>query len=195
MFACYHWKNMDLGWISREVNFSDQLCVMFRLHWLIGRKNRGEPIDLNHPGPPPYFTSFFFFNRCVRPTPTVHLQKHRFPTSIGKKRKTHGQNGCTVQPRRKNLVVGRTGSFFHDMGPQELKTRTHRMSFSWLFPLYHSRGHMTTPLVRYDSTCQDTDKVSFRWYLTPKERRTHFPVLKLELYQRHPLHQSSSETV
>ncbi len=79
------------------------------------------------------------------------------------------------------------------MGPQELKTRAHRMSISWLFPLYHSHGHMVIPLFRFDSAGHQTEKESFLWFLTLKEWRTHFPVLKFELHQRHPL--DSSQTV
>ena len=88
------------------------------------RKNRGEPINLYRLGPPPHFTDFFSELMILTTLPTL-LQKRGFPWVIGKKRKTHEQNKCTVYPRSKNLVMDYTGSFFDVMGPQELKTRTH----------------------------------------------------------------------
>ena len=76
------------------------------------------------------------------PAPT-HYEKHGFPVTIGKKRKTQRHKGGPVQSRRKNLVMGRTGSFLNFMGPPELPGRTHEMLFSCLFPLHHSHGHMS----------------------------------------------------
>ena len=50
---------------------------------------------------------------------------------------------------------------------------------------------MTWCPFRCDSPGQHTEKYSFRWYLTLKERRTHFLVLKIEFHQRHPLDTTS----
>ena len=71
-----------------------------------------------------------------------------------------------MQTRNKNLVMDCTGSFFDVLGPQELKTRAHRMSNNILvtvptLPIPRSLGH---PFFRFDCFCHHTPPDSHRVY-------------------------------
>ena len=143
---------------------------------VLHRRNRGEPIDLYRTGPPPRFTAFFL-EFMIFPNGTDHQPKWSIPQHMEKNENPLSKINVRCSHGTKTGVTGCTSSVFIVVGSPELKVSAHRISFSRLFRLYHSRGHIAynvIPLVRCDSPGQHTEKYSFWWYLTLKERKDTF---------------------
>ena len=90
---------------------------------------------------------FFFWNSWFHgPTP-VHPTIRGFPETIGKKRKPKGP---VRRPRVDHEEKSCHGMYWStsSSGAAGLSRTRILTSFSWLFPLYHSLGHMTGGIYR-----------------------------------------------
>ena len=114
-----------------------------------------------------FFPPHVAFGKPLRSVITVSVS-HR---PYGKNENPNFKIFARCRPDNKSDIMDSVDQVFHFMDSQEQKMRAHGMSFSWLFPLYHSH-------VRWDCGGQETEKESFRWNTV-----TGFILIILSTYQ------------
>ena len=131
-----HWKTLNCKLISSPER-SNTCWWSLLIVWTLSEKSRKSRNGTDRR------VFLRLFGQITTHTPEKSRRTHRF---VPPRPNIH-LSVARCSPNKKSDIMCSAGHFFHFMGSVQQKMRTHRMLFSWMFPLYHSVFFDTTLVV------------------------------------------------